>query len=115
MGGASQGSGSVTANFGALGAAGFPLDSDTMSLNTLTISYQNFRTQGQPITVSMTIDRTTTDSNGVTSAAVAYQLLADGSGQMIFTLVGNIVLGPAIETAGQSTAAGCRAGPGWRR
>ena len=97
-GGSSQGSGSVTADFGALGMAGFPLDSDTMSLSTLTISYQNFRTQGQPITVSMTVNRSTPDANGVTSATISYQLLADGSGQMTFTLVGNIVLGPAIET-----------------
>ena len=97
-GGASQGNGMVTADFGALGMAGFPLDAGAMPLETLTIQYQNFRTQGQPIAVSMMITRATPDPNGVTSLTITYQLLADGSGQMTFTLVGNIVLGPAIET-----------------
>jgi hypothetical protein len=96
-GGASQGNGQVTAHFDALGKAGFPLDANAMPLLTLQIAYQNYRTQGQPIAVSMAIDRTP-DPNGVTSATIAYQVLADGSGQMKFTLVGNIVLGPATET-----------------
>ncbi len=30
-----------------------------------------------------------------------YEILADGSGEMTFTLVGNVIPGPAIETAGR--------------
>ena len=38
------------------------------------------------------------DANGVTSATFTYEILADGSGEIAFTLVGNVVPGPAIET-----------------
>ena len=38
------------------------------------------------------------DNNGVTSLTFTYEILADGSGEIAFTLVGNLVPGPTIET-----------------
>lgn len=96
-GGVKQGNGTVMADFAALAAAAFPLDPDTMPLKTLTIAYQNFQTPGSPVSVKLTIDRTP-DANGVTSATFTYEILADGSGEIAFTLVGNVIPGPAIET-----------------
>ena len=96
-GGVKQGNGRVTADFAALKTAAFPLDADTMPLNTLTIRYQNFQTPGSPVSVALQLDRTP-DANGVTSASFMYKILTDGSGEITFTLVGNVVPGPAIET-----------------
>ena len=96
-GGVKMGNGMVKADFAALAAAAFPLDAKTMPLTTLMIGYQNFQTPGSPVTVSLTLDRTP-DANGVTSATFTYEILADGSGEIAFTLVGNVIPGPAIET-----------------
>lgn len=96
-GGVKQGNGTVSANFAALKTAAFPLDDSSTPLNSLTISYQNFQTPGSPVSVKLTIDRTP-DANGVTSATFAYEILTDGSGDITFSLVGNVVPGPAIET-----------------
>ena len=96
-GGVKQGNGMVTADFTALANAGFPLDANTMPLETLAITYQNFQTPGSPVSVTMTITRMP-DSNGVTSVTFTYEILADGSGEIAFTLVGNVIPGPAIET-----------------
>jgi hypothetical protein len=98
-GGVKQGNGSVTADFGALLAANFPLDSNTSQLATLTIKYQNYETPGSPVSVKLTIIRASPDPNtGVTSAMFTYEILADGSGEIAFTLVGNVIPGPAVET-----------------
>ena len=91
-----QGNGMVNADFAALSAAGFPLDANTMPLQTLTIKYQNYQTPGSPVSVTLAITRTP-DSNGVTSASFMYEILADGTGEITFTLVGNVIPGPAIE------------------
>jgi hypothetical protein len=98
-GGVKRGNGSVTADFGALAAANFPLDSNTSQLATLTIKYQNYQTAGSPVSVTLTIMRAAPDPvTGVTSAKFTYEILADGSGEIAFTLVGNVIPGPAIET-----------------
>ncbi len=95
-GGVKQGNGAVTANFGALANAAFPLDDSSKPLTLLTISYQNYQTPGSPVSVTLTINRTP-DANGVTQATFMYKILTDGSGEITFTLVGNVVPGPAIE------------------
>ncbi len=92
-----QGNGTVNADFAALSAAGFPLDADTMPLQTLTINYQNYQTPGSPVSVTLAITRTP-DSNGVTMATFTYEILTNGTGEITFTLVGNVIPGPAIET-----------------
>jgi hypothetical protein len=98
-GGIKQGNGSVTANFGALVAAKFPLDSNTNQLSTLTIDYHNYQTPGSPVRVTLTIVRASPDpTTGLTSVMFMYEILADGSGEIAFTLVGNVIPGPAIET-----------------
>ena len=96
-GGVKQGNGTVQADFGALATAAFPLDTNTMPLKTLTITYQNFQTPGSPVSVTLRVDRTP-DSNGVTSVTFTYEILADGSGEIAFTLVGNVIPGVAVET-----------------
>jgi hypothetical protein len=89
----------MTADFGALVAAKFPLDSNTSQLSTLTIDYQNYQTPGSPVSVKLTIQRASPDpTTGVTSVTFMYEILADGSGEIAFTLVGNVIPGPAIET-----------------
>jgi hypothetical protein len=97
-GGASQGNGQVKADFAALLAAQFPLDAKTAALADITIAYQNLDTSGSPTQVSMTIDSASSDPNAPTSLSIEYEILADQSGQMAFTLTGNLVPGPAIET-----------------
>ena len=96
-GGVKQGNGMVVADFAALATAAFPLDSMTVPLKTLTITYQNFQTPGSPVSVTLLIERMP-DNNGVTSVTFTYEILADGSGEIAFTLVGNVIPGPAIET-----------------
>jgi hypothetical protein len=89
----------VAADFAALATAAFPLDPDTMSLKTLTIGYQNFQTPGSPVSVTLRIERSTPDPiSGVTSATFTYEILADGSGEIAFTLVGDVIPGTATET-----------------
>jgi hypothetical protein len=96
-GGVRQGNGSVSVDFASLRTAGFPLDANTIALNTLTIDYQNYQTTGSPVSVTLVIQRQP-DANGVTSVTFTYVILTDGSGEIAFTLVGNVVPGPAIET-----------------
>jgi hypothetical protein len=98
-GGIKQGNGMVNADFAALAAATFPLDDSSRPLKTLSIRYQNFQTPGSPVTVTLSIERTSPDpTNGVTSATFTYEILADGAGEMAFTLVGNVIPGTAVET-----------------
>jgi hypothetical protein len=98
-GGIKQGNGWVTADFGALVAAEFPLDSNTSQLASLRIDYQNYQTPGSPVSVTLTIMRASPDpTTGVTSVMFMYEILADGSGEIAFQLVGNVIPGPAIET-----------------
>jgi hypothetical protein len=96
-GGAKQGSGSVMANFDALRAAYFPLDMSSMSLDTLRIDYQNYQTTGAPVAVTLAITQTP-DANGVNAVTFTYEIADDGSGVIAFSLTGNVVPGPAIET-----------------
>ncbi len=96
-GGVKMGNGMVMADFAALASAAFPLDTSTVPLKNLTITYQNFQTPGSPVSVTLMIERTP-DINGVTSATFTYEILADGSGEIAFTLVGNVIPGPAVET-----------------
>jgi hypothetical protein len=98
-GGIKQGNGTVKADFTALVGAAFPLDDSSRPLKTLSISYQNFQTPGSPVVVTLLIERTAPDpTNGVTSATFIYEILADGSGEIAFTLVGNVIPGTATET-----------------
>jgi len=98
-GGIKQGNGTVAADFTALVAAAFPLDDSARPLKTLSISYQNFQTPGSPVSVTLRIERTAPDpTNGVTSVTFTYEILADGSGEIAFTLVGNVIPGVATET-----------------
>jgi len=98
-GGIKQGNGTVKADFAALATAAFPLDDSARPLKTLSISYQNFQTPGSPVVVTLLIERTAPDpTNGVTSATFTYAILADGSGEIAFTLVGNVIPGVATET-----------------
>jgi len=97
-GGATQGTGQVRADFATLATAHFPLDAKTAALADISISYQNFDTPGSPTQVAMTIDSANPDANGVTSISIVYEILTDRSGQMAFTLTGNLVPGPALET-----------------
>jgi len=96
-GGARAGSGRVTADFHALGASGFPLDADSAKLADLIITYRNFDLAGSPIQVSMTIDGAPDATGAVTTLSIVYEILADQSGEMAFTLTGNLVAGPATE------------------
>ncbi len=97
-GGVKQGNGTVQADFGALATAAFPLDTNTMPLKTLTITYQNFQTPGSPVSVTLLIERTPDPTTGVTSVTFTYEILVDGSGEIAFTLVGNVIPGVAVET-----------------
>jgi hypothetical protein len=93
--GVRKGTGSMTVTADPLSAAGFPFDQGTAPFDMLTVNYS---TLSYPITVDMTIARTADATNPVTSVVYSYAGQADGSGQMSFTLTGNLVPGPAIET-----------------
>ncbi len=95
--GVEQGNGRVMANFTNLSNVNFPIDANAQRLETLAISFQNFRQTGSPVSVTLTLTQMP-DANGITSATFSYVILADKSGQMTFTLVGNIVPGPSVET-----------------
>jgi hypothetical protein len=98
-GGVKQGNGMVAADFLSLTNAGFVFDATANQLKTLTITYQNYQTSGAPVSVMLDLERTTPDPNtGLTSVTFKYEILADGSGEIAFTLVGNVIPGPAIET-----------------
>lgn len=96
-GGARQGSGQVSADFKALGDAQFPLDSDAAKLALLRMTYQNFDLAGSPVEVTMSMDSLPDTSGSVTSLNILYEILSDQSGEMAFTLTGNLVAGPAAE------------------
>jgi hypothetical protein len=96
-GGIRQGNGSVTVDFAALKSAGFPLDYKPAALDTLSIDYQKYDTPGSPVSVTFMITQPA-DANGVTSVTFTYLILTDGSGEMAFTLVGNVIPGPALDT-----------------
>lgn len=96
-GGARQGNGQVRAEFAALAAAQFPLDAKTAALADIAIGYQNFDTPGSPTQVSMTIDSASPDQNTPASLSIVYEILTDQSGEMLFTLTGNLVPGAATE------------------
>jgi hypothetical protein len=98
-GGVKQGNGMVEADFLSLTNAGFVFDATANQLKTLTINYQNYQTPGSPVSVTLDVERTTPDpTTGVTSVTFKYEILADGSGEIAFTLVGNVIPGPAVET-----------------
>ncbi|MES1209071.1 MAG: hypothetical protein ABUS79_24295 [Pseudomonadota bacterium] len=96
-GGAKQGSGQVTADFAALAAAGFPLDAGAAKLASLTIAYQNFDLAGSPVEVSMTMNGVPDGTGAATTLSIVYEILSDRSGEMAFTLTGNLIAGPATE------------------
>jgi hypothetical protein len=95
--GVRQGTGMMMMTTQALSDAGFPFDQGTAPFTSLVVSYQ---TLSYPIAVTMTIDRVADATNAATSVVYTYAGQADGSGQMSFTLTGNFIAGPAIETVG---------------
>jgi hypothetical protein len=99
--GVRKGIGTLTMDAGTLASAGFPFDQGTAPFTTLTVAYQ---TLGYPITVTMTILRTPDATNQASSVVYTYAAQADGSGQMSFTLIGNFITGPAIETVAVTAA-----------
>ena len=108
-GGARKGSGNFTAHFLDVATAGYPGDISMTPYNTITIAYQNYQTAGSPVSATYTILRTTPDANGITMATLSYEILTDGSGQISFQEVGNILGGttPATVTIhGQWLASG---------
>jgi hypothetical protein len=97
-GGARLGSGRVAADFQSLADAGFALDAGAKNLADLSIAYQNFDLDGSPTEVTMTMDSTPDPVTGaVTTLSIVYAILADRSGEMAFTLTGNLIPGPATE------------------
>jgi hypothetical protein len=93
--GVRKGTGNMTMNTTDISAAGFPFDQGTVPFTSLTVTYE---TLSYPIHVSMTIVREPDATNQVSSVVYNYLAQADGSGQMSFTLTGNLIAGPAIET-----------------
>jgi hypothetical protein len=97
-GGVKQGNGGVTAKFADVATAGFPLDADTAQYATLSLTYQNYDTEGSPVSAVLSVVRTAPDKNGITNASFGYEILTDGSGQITFQAAGNIVGGTTTET-----------------
>lgn len=97
-GGIKQGNGSVMVDFAALKSAHFPLDDKAAALNTLSIDYQKYDTPGSPVSVTFMITQPADPMTGVTSLTFTYEILMDGSGEIAFTLVGNVIPGPALDT-----------------
>jgi hypothetical protein len=93
--GVRKGSGTLAMDTSKLTPAGFPFDQGTAPFTTLTVTYETLDT---PTSVTMTIDRMADATNAVSSVVYTYAAQADGSGQMSFTLTGNFIAGPAIET-----------------
>ena len=94
--GVRKGSGSLTMTTKPLSDAGFPFDSGMVPFTTLTVSYEMLSNSVNDVT--MRIDRMADATNQVSSVVYTYKAQADGSGQMSFTLTGNFIVGPAIET-----------------
>lgn len=100
--GVRKGSGSLTMDTTKLSMAGFPFDSGMVPFTMLTVTYE---TLTDPVNhVTMTIERTPDAANQVSSVVYTYAAQADGSGQMSFTLTGNFIVGPAIETVAVTSA-----------
>jgi hypothetical protein len=97
-GGAKQGSGNFTAFFANVVAAKYPVDGDAAQYNTLSLTYQNYDTEGSPVSALLTVMRAGPDSNGITMASFSYEILTDGSGEITFQAAGNIVGGTTTET-----------------
>jgi hypothetical protein len=97
-GGAKQGNGAFTAHFAAVVNAGFPVGGDAVMYNTLSLTYQNYDTPGSPVSAVLSVVRTAPDANGIMSAMFSYEILTDGSGEISFQEVGNIVGGTTQET-----------------
>jgi hypothetical protein len=96
-GGVKEGTGQVTADFDTLAAGGFALDPDAAKLASLAIAYQNFDRAGSPTEVSMTINGVPDATGAATTLSIVYEILSDRSGEMAFTLTGNLIAGPATE------------------
>jgi len=96
--GVRRGTGSFTLDTGPSRAAGYPLDSGTAKIDTVTFSYA---TASYPINVAMNLvnypnypDLTTTNT-----VDYAYVGQSGGEGQMSFTIMGNLITAtPAPET-----------------
>jgi hypothetical protein len=97
-GGAKQGSGAFTAHFADVVAVGYPVDGDAQQYNTLSLTYQNYDTEGSPVSAVLQVMRAVPDKNGIMNAMFAYEILTDGSGEISFQEVGNIVGGTTTET-----------------
>jgi hypothetical protein len=97
-GGAKQGSGAFTAFFANVVAVGYPVDGDAAQYNTLSLTYRNYDTEGSPVSAVLQVMRAVPDKNGITSAMFSYEILTDGSGEISFQEVGNIVGGTTTET-----------------
>jgi hypothetical protein len=97
-GGAKQGSGAFTAHFAAVVAVGYPVDGDAAQFDTLSLTYQNYDTEGSPVSALLTIMRAYPDKNGITMASFSYEILTDGSGEITFQAAGNVVGGTTTET-----------------
>lgn len=97
-GGARQGSGAFTARFADALTAGYPIDEDAKQYQTLSLTYQNYDTEGSPVSAVLSVVRTVPDPNGITNASFSYEILTDGSGDITFQAAGNIVGGTTTET-----------------
>jgi hypothetical protein len=102
--GVRKGTGTMTMDTTDLTAAGFPFDGGVggaAPFLTMTVNYD----LNDPVdTITMTIDRKPDATNQVSSVVYNYAAQADGSGQMSFTLTGNLIVGPAIETVAVTSA-----------
>jgi hypothetical protein len=97
-GGAKQGNGAFTAFFANVVAAGYPVDPEVAEYNTLSLTYQNYDTEGSPVSAVLTIVRAFPDKNGITMGSFSYEILTDGSGEITFQAAGMIVGGTTTET-----------------
>ena len=92
-----RGIGSLHVDTAMLRAEGYPFDADGMKLDTIDVSYA---TVDYPISVVMDLVTfpNAPDTSTINSAHYEYAAQADGQGSMSFTLVGDLITGPAIET-----------------
>lgn len=97
-GGAKQGSGAFTAHFADVVAAAYPVDGDAAQYQTLSLTYQNYDTEGSPVSAVLSVVRMKPDANGIMTASFGYEILTDGSGEITFQAAGNIVGGTTTET-----------------
>jgi hypothetical protein len=88
--GVRRGDGHFLVDFRSLRDRGYPFDNDNGEMASVALTYA---TAAFPISVSMMF----TKVDG-TTAEVDYRAQADGSGALTFTLIGDFILTPAIET-----------------